>query len=67
MGFETPWGAWQLNEITLVAGRRAERNLNEGKDALDGIGKVKHVIQRGYRSLKGFVKKSMKIPENGIW
>jgi hypothetical protein len=64
LGLETDWGAWQLNEITLVVGRRVERNLNEGKDAFDGFslnGKGK------FRSAKDRVKRKIRIPKSGIW
>jgi hypothetical protein len=71
-GLETDWGAWQLNEITLMVGRRVEKNLNEGKDAFAGfdtpVRGYSNNGKRGFRSVKGsgHIKK-MKIPANGIW
>ena len=67
MGLETPWGAYQFNEICLMVGRRVENNLNKGKDAFDGLGSsVIGKMKRGYQSAKQFVKKKVKI-KNGIW
>jgi len=66
MGLETDWGAWQLNEITLLVGRRVERNLNSNKDAFDGFN-TSLQMPRTYRSAKAFVTKKIKIPKSGIW
>ena len=69
-GLETDWGAWQLNEITLMVGRRVEKNLNEGKDAFAGFGLTAAHPRNGngrYRSVKSRVTKKMKIPASGIW
>lgn len=63
---ETIWGAWQLNEVCLLVGRKVERNVNENKEAFAGLGMVE-AVKRGYRSARQFVKKKMKIPESGIW
>jgi len=67
---ETDWGAWQLDEVTLMVGRRVEKNMNEGKDAFTGFS-LKAVPSgngRGsYRSARARVTKRMKIPANGIW
>lgn len=67
MEVDTPWGAWQLNEITLMVGRRVEKNISAGKQAFDGF--VQHGIQRarGYRSVKGKVSKKVKIRDDGTW
>jgi len=70
LGLETDWGAWQLNEITLMVGRRVEKNLNEGKDAFAGFGLTAAHPRNGngrYRSVKSRVTKKMKIPASGIW
>jgi hypothetical protein len=70
LDLETPWGAWQLNEITLMVGRRVENNLNKGKDAFDGLGDQRLAVSgqpKKYRSAKNKVTKRIKIPENGIW
>ncbi len=64
---ETPWGAWQVNEITLMIGRRMERNVSEGKDAADGLMNLKNTIRRGYKSLKGLVTKKVNINPDGTW
>ena len=67
MGLESPWGAWQLNEITLMVGRRVEDNLNKKKNAFDGFGSsMIGKMKRGYQSAKQFVKRKVKI-KNGIW
>ena len=69
-GLETDWGAWQLNEITLMVGRLVEKNLNEGKDAFTGFSLPLSPSRNGngrYRSAKTRVTKRMKIPANGIW
>ena len=70
LGLETDWGAWQLNEITLMVGRHVEKNLNEGKDAFAGFGLTAAHPRNGngrYRSVKSRVTKKMKIPASGIW
>lgn len=80
LGMETDWGAWQLNEVTLITGRRVEKNLNEGKDAFYGLaislpapahavagGQAGNQLSAVYRSAKGRVTKRMKIPESGVW
>jgi hypothetical protein len=70
MGLETPWGAWQLNEVTLMVGRRVEKNLNEKKDAWDGFGGqasgVRGQLKR-FRSAKGRVSKKVRVKEDGTW
>lgn len=66
IGMKTPWGAFQFNEVTLMVGRRAEKNVNEGKDAMNGIGVV-NAVKRGYRSARQFVRKKIRIPESGVW
>lgn len=67
-GLETPWGAWQFDEIVLIAGRRVERNLNEGKDAFAGFSFSVNVNGKGrFRSAKGLVRRKVKIPKSGIW
>lgn len=66
---ETPWGAWQLNELTLMVGRRVEKNVNEGKDAWTGFSSQRLAVRetlKTYRSAKGRVTKKVKI-KNGIW
>jgi hypothetical protein len=67
LGIESPWGAWQVNEITLMVGRRVEKNLNDGKDAFFGLGRAIRSAQRGYRSAKALVKKTVKIRADGTW
>jgi len=68
---ETAWGAWQLNELTLIIGRRAEKNVNDGKDALDGFpannGKSPFPVKGGYLSARQRVRKKVRIKANGIW
>jgi len=66
MGLETDWGAWQMNELTLMVGRRVERNLNEGKDAFAGFSFSSNG-QKGYRSAKHLVTKKVKINPDGTW
>lgn len=65
---ETDWGAWQLNEITLMVGRRVEKNLNDGKEAFFGfnIQRAASAI-RSYRSAKSLVNKRVKIRADGTW
>lgn len=61
---ETPWAAYQFDEICLVVGRHVERNLSEGKDPFDGFslnGKGK------FRSAKNRVRRKVRIPKSGIW
>ena len=68
LGLETAWGAWQLNEIALIVGRRAERNVNEGKEAFDGFILDGSANGKGrFRSARDRVKRKIKIPANGIW
>jgi hypothetical protein len=70
MGLETPWGAWQLNEVTLMVGRRVENNLNNKKDAWFGFSNQPSAMSRklaGYRSAKGRVSKKVKVKANGTW
>jgi hypothetical protein len=70
MHLETDWGAWQLNEITLMVGRRVEKNLNSGKDAWFGFSNQPSTMSRklaGYRSAKGRAIKKVKIKADGTW
>jgi len=66
---ETELAEWQLDEACLMVGRRVEKNMNDGKDAFDGFdgGGLLNAVKRKYRSAKQFVKRTMKIPENGVW
>jgi hypothetical protein len=66
MGLQTDLGRWSLDEACLMIGRRVERNLNEGKDAFDGLS-IGKLGKGSFRSAKGLVKKKMKIPKSGIW
>jgi len=64
LGLETAWGAWQLNEVALIVGRRVERNLSDGKDPFAGfVGSG----PRGYRSAKNLVRKKIRINADGTW
>lgn len=69
LNLETPWGAWQLNEVTLMVGRRVERNTNAGKEAWTGFNHPSLMtrIQNGYRSAKALVMKKVKIKPDGTW
>jgi len=66
LNLETPWARWQVDEVTLLAGRQAEREAQgdtSGKYAT--VGKGKSV---GYRSAAGGRKlKKVKIKPNGTW
>lgn len=66
LGLETPWGAYQFDEICLRVGRQVDRNINEGKDPFAGLGLIDS-IKRGYRSARQFVRKKLRIPKSGIW
>jgi len=66
LGLETDWGAWQLNEIALVVGRRVERNVNSNKAPFDGF-QVSMNGNHGYRSAKALVRKKVKIKPDGTW
>lgn len=70
MGLESMWGAWQLNEVTLMVGRRVERNINAGKDAWTGFSGQRLAVSgklRSYRSAKARVTKKVKIKSDGTW
>jgi hypothetical protein len=70
MGLETPWGAWQLNEVTLMVGRRVENNLNNKKDAWEGFSSQRLAISgqlKRFRSAKGRVSKKVTIKADGTW
>ena len=31
LGMETPWGAWQVDRVTLIVGRKVEKEIIDGK------------------------------------
>lgn len=66
LGLETPWGAWQLNEIALSVGRRVEKNVINNKPPFDGFSLP---INRsgGFRSAKQMVRRKVKIGPDGRW
>lgn len=67
LGLETPWGAFQLDELTLMVGRRVEKNIAKKKDAFDGFALASANGKGRFRSAKPFVKRKIKIPKSGIW
>jgi hypothetical protein len=70
LGLETLWGAWQLNEVTLMVGRRVEKNMTEKKDPWAGFNTQPSALGgklRSYRSMKTLAKKKVKIREDGTW
>ncbi len=67
MELETPWARWQMDEVTLYAGRKAERDAqSDGADPkYSAVGKGKIV---GYKSAaQGRTLKRVKIKANGTW
>jgi hypothetical protein len=66
LGLESPWARWQVDQITLLVGREAERRNAEGQ-------KAEGALRRGsggggYRSaLGGRAVKRVKIKPNGTW
>lgn len=65
LGLDTPWGRWQMDEVTLRAGREAERNLQERQSSGSAVGKGKTL---GYKSAaQGKNLRRVKINPNGTW
>jgi hypothetical protein len=63
LGLQTALGAWSLDEACLIAGRRIEKALNEGKDPF-----MAEATAKGYRSAKGSKAiKKVKMKKNGTW
>jgi hypothetical protein len=70
MHLETDWGAWQLNEITLMVGRRVQKNVDDGRDAFYGFSGQRSAVSNrlaSYRSIKGKVTKKVKVKSDGTW
>lgn len=64
IGLKTPWGAYQFDEVCLVAGRIAENNAMQGKPSLGSR------IMQGYQSVKeklGKRIKKVRIKPDGTW
>lgn len=63
---ESPWARWQVDEVTLLAGRQAEREAQgDTSGRFASVGKGKSV---GYRSAaSGRNVKKVKIKPNGTW
>jgi len=66
LGLETDWGAWQLNEIALMVGRRVENNVNSNKAPFAGFD-LPMDKSRGFRSAKQLVRRKVKIRPDGRW
>jgi hypothetical protein len=63
---QTPWGAYQFDEVCLMVGRRVERNVNNGKDPFYGFDGQAAV--RAYKGVKGTRPiKKVKFKADGTW
>jgi len=61
---ETQWGRWQIDEITILTGRKAEREANKMEPG-STVGTGKTV---GYKSAgSGRILKKVKIRPDGTW
>ncbi len=58
---ETAWGRWQLDEVTLLMGRRMAKEIEDGKNPLPSP------TPKSFRSARHLARKKVKIPANGIW
>jgi len=68
LGMTSPWGRWQMDEITLVIGRRADREDVKTTDAQQTYRTVGKGESVGYRSMaQGRPLKRVKIKPNGTW
>lgn len=64
LGMDTQWGRWQMDEITLLTGRKAEREANQTQPG-STVGTGKTV---GYKNAaSGRKLKRVKIKPNGTW
>lgn len=65
---ETAWGAWQLDQVALIVGRRVENNRNEGKATFAGFSGQSSVSSgQQFRSARGRVRKKVKVKADGTW
>lgn len=64
-----------LDEACLIVGRQVENNLNNGKEAFDGLAVQKAEgneqkaagRKQGFRNPKHLVKRKVKIKADGTW
>lgn len=67
VGIHDRWLAYQFDLACVVVGRDTERKLADGAspDVLFADGAGQHVGR--FRSAAPFVRKTMKVPDSGIW
>jgi hypothetical protein len=63
---ETPWGAWQVDQTTLVVGRQAEKDIADGKP-LDAPVRKPAAEQEWMDPRRLKQVETVKIKPNGTW
>ena len=66
MGMETPWGAWQLDQVTLIVGRQVEKELIDGKQPGSTTASAQKTEEfKDPRALKSV--QTVKLKPDGTW
>ena len=65
LGMETPWGAWQVDQATLIVGRQVEKEIIDGKAVGSSANQPK---TEEFRDPRGLAKvKKIKLNPDGTW
>lgn len=64
LGMETPWGAWQVDQVTLIVGRQVEKEIIDGKQPASN----QTASTEEFRDPRGLAKvKKIKLNPDGTW